>query len=236
MDGRLRVAGPSQDRANNRIPTQRDREGREDRENQETNQSILELMTLLMPSFLPHGRNAMPIDPSTRDRIFAAAEQLTDPLTRTVSEMVRINTVNPYSGDDTAGSEKPGQLYLQDQLRAAGFATRLFEPPPDVYQQGGIIGPAGRSWKDRPNLVGELTLEIAKPLPLDGGGWPAAGGPGEGDGRHARLSSPSPLPLSHQGRGVRDRRPFFGPRPAGRLILPASRSCTAASRSPGASR
>ena len=105
----------------------------------------------------------MPIDSSTRDRIFAAADRLRDELVRTVSEMVRINTVNPYSGDQTAGSELPGQLYLQDMLRAAGFATRLFEPPPDVYKQGGVIGPAGRSWKDRPNLVGELTFDSGSP-------------------------------------------------------------------------
>ncbi|MDD4890272.1 MAG: M20/M25/M40 family metallo-hydrolase [Phycisphaerae bacterium] len=100
----------------------------------------------------------MPMDAATRERIFAAADELADPLVRTVSEMIRISTVNPYSDDSTAASEKPGQLYLDDKLRAAGFATRMFEPPPDVYAQAKMIGPAGRSWKDRPNLVGELAL------------------------------------------------------------------------------
>lgn len=98
------------------------------------------------------------MDASVRQRIFAAADELTPSLVRTVCELVRIPTVNPYSGDSTAGSELAGQLYMQDRLRADGFATRLFEPPPDVYAQAGMIGPPGRSWKGRPNVVGERTF------------------------------------------------------------------------------
>ncbi|MCG3181247.1 MAG: N-formyl-4-amino-5-aminomethyl-2-methylpyrimidine deformylase [Phycisphaerae bacterium] len=100
----------------------------------------------------------MTLNATTRGRILAAADSLRDELVDTVSRMVQINTVNPYCGDETASLEKPGQLDLRDRLAAAGFATTLFEPPADVYAQAGMIGPAGRSWEDRPNLVGELTL------------------------------------------------------------------------------
>ncbi len=100
----------------------------------------------------------MGIDAKSRESILRAADGLTDELIATVAELVRINTCNPYCGDKTAAGELPGQLYLQPKLEQAGFATRMSEPPPDVYERAKMIGPAGRSWKDRPNLIGEQAL------------------------------------------------------------------------------
>lgn len=101
----------------------------------------------------------MALDNDTRSKVLAAADGLADELVQTVSEMVQINTVNPYAGDDSVGDgEMPGQLDFDGRLKAAGFSTTMFEPPADVYAQAKMIGPAGRSWKNRPNVVGELAL------------------------------------------------------------------------------
>jgi len=79
----------------------------------------------------------------------------------TLSDLVRINTVNPYSGGTVLGSEKAGQLYLKPRLEGLGAAVELQPVPADVYDQGGIIGPAGRDFTDRPNLVAEF--EFSEP-------------------------------------------------------------------------
>jgi len=76
----------------------------------------------------------------------------------TLSDLVRINTVNPYSGGTVLGSEKPGQLYLERRFRALGAATALQEVPADVYNRAGIIGPEGRDFTDRPNLIAEFNF------------------------------------------------------------------------------
>jgi len=69
---------------------------------------------------------------------------------------VRIPTVNPYSGDATAGSEKAGQLFLHPILEKLGGRTRLFDTPADIYERMGVLGPKNRDFKDRPNLVAEF--------------------------------------------------------------------------------
>jgi acetylornithine deacetylase len=74
------------------------------------------------------------------------------------SQLVAIPTVNPYSGDDSAGSEAPGQDWLEQRLQEMGASVQRIPVPADVYQQGGIIGPAGRSWDGRENVVGTWIL------------------------------------------------------------------------------
>ncbi len=70
-------------------------------------------------------------------------------------QLVRINTVNPYSGDPKAQGELAGQKFLEAKLQEIGVKTRLFEPPSDIYEQAGILGPKDREFSGRPNLVGE---------------------------------------------------------------------------------
>jgi len=80
-----------------------------------------------------------------------------DDLVGLTCDLVRIPSVNPYSGDNTAGNELKAQLYFKEQLeKRLGAVTRLSEPPSDIYKRAGFVGPEGRSWKDRPNLTGEV--------------------------------------------------------------------------------
>jgi acetylornithine deacetylase len=66
--------------------------------------------------------------------------------------------VNPYAGAPPTGSEGPGQEHIRPRLEALGGKTHLFEPPPDTYQRMGVLGPRGRSWQGRPNLVTTFDL------------------------------------------------------------------------------
>jgi len=89
-------------------------------------------------------------------------DKLTDEMVKLCRSLVRINTVNPYAGAGPTGLERDGQAFIKPILEAMGGKTRLFEPPADVYEQVGMIGPKGRSWKDRPNLVTEFDLGPGK--------------------------------------------------------------------------
>ena len=73
-------------------------------------------------------------------------------------QLVRIPTVNPYSGDDSAACEAAGQDWFAGRVGELGAAVRRVAVPEDVYERGGIIGPAGRSWAGRDNVVGTWTL------------------------------------------------------------------------------
>lgn len=72
------------------------------------------------------------------------------------TELIRIPTVNPYSGDPQPSGEGNGQRYLRERLIEAGGQTEWIPVPPDIYQQAGIIGPRQRSWAGRDNLVGRF--------------------------------------------------------------------------------
>lgn len=78
-----------------------------------------------------------------------------DLLVQWTRDLVAIPTVNPYSGDDSAGSEAPGQEWLTQRLQEMGAQVRGVPVPVDVYERGGIIGPKGRLWDGRDNVVGE---------------------------------------------------------------------------------
>lgn len=73
-------------------------------------------------------------------------------------DLVRINTVNPYSGDPQPGGELAGQNYLQPLLIEAGAEVTRFEPPADIYQRMGVLAPRQRVFTDRPNLAAEVTF------------------------------------------------------------------------------
>jgi len=90
--------------------------------------------------------------------VLQTIEASRDELVETLAELIRINTVNPYSGEDDAPGEKPGQDALEPHLKALGAKTWRFEPSPDTFEAANVIGPKGRSWNDRPNLVAEWTF------------------------------------------------------------------------------
>lgn len=94
--------------------------------------------------------------------VLREVDRLTEEMVELCRSLVRINTVNPYAGAEPTGLEKHGQEFLKPILEAMGGKTCLFEPPPDIYRQMGVIGPKGRAWKDRPNLVTEFDLGPGK--------------------------------------------------------------------------
>lgn len=98
-----------------------------------------------------HHRLATQVEAS-RDRIMGLCQDL-----------VRINTVNPYSGDAAPGGERAGQEYLAPLLRDLGAEVVLFDCPADIYQRTGILGPADRDFSGRPNLVATFDFGGAGP-------------------------------------------------------------------------
>lgn len=88
-------------------------------------------------------------------RFADAAEDRRESLTRRMQELVRIDTRNPYSGDKDAPGEIAGQQYVEPLMREMGARTRLFDCPEDIYARMGVIGPQGRDFSGRPNLVAE---------------------------------------------------------------------------------
>lgn len=93
---------------------------------------------------------------TTERQIVECVEGMRERIVETCRELVAINTVNPYSGDPEAAGEKAGQAYLKPRLEALGARTRLFEPPADIYERMQVLGPKGRDFADRPNLVAEM--------------------------------------------------------------------------------
>lgn len=73
-------------------------------------------------------------------------------------ELIAIPTVNPYSGDDSAGSEEAGQAWIEQRMSEMGAEVSRVAVPADVYEQGGAIGLKDRVWEGRENVVGRWTL------------------------------------------------------------------------------
>jgi acetylornithine deacetylase len=99
--------------------------------------------------------------------VMREVENRTDEMVEMCRSLVRINTVNPYAGDEPTGLEKAGQEFIKPILEEMGGKTRLFEPPPDIFERIGVIGPKGRSWKDRPNLVTDFDLGPGKRIVIN---------------------------------------------------------------------
>lgn len=90
-----------------------------------------------------------------QQRIQEAVRSRADEMVLCLRELVRLDTRNRFSGDPDCAGERPGQEYLEPLLTELGARTRLFDCPADIYRRMGVIGPEGRDFSDRPNLVGE---------------------------------------------------------------------------------
>jgi acetylornithine deacetylase len=78
-------------------------------------------------------------------------------------DLVAIATVNPYSGDASAGTEAPGQVWVEDKLKGLGAKTQRIGVPENVYALAGYTGPAGRKWgAGRENVIGRWVLGNGK--------------------------------------------------------------------------
>jgi len=97
------------------------------------------------------------MEASERGLLESVARQR-DRLVQWTRDLVAIPTVNPYSGDDSAGTEAPGQEWVSERFGEMGAQVRTVPVPTDVYARGGIIGPAGRSWEGRDNVVAEWVV------------------------------------------------------------------------------
>jgi acetylornithine deacetylase len=84
---------------------------------------------------------------SRRDEIISLAQQL-----------VRTNTVNPYSGDppERCGGEAAGQAVIEPLLAGIGARVEKFDCPANIYAAMGVLGPKKRNFRGRPNLVAEI--------------------------------------------------------------------------------
>ncbi|MHC4917014.1 MAG: M20 family metallopeptidase [Planctomycetota bacterium] len=95
---------------------------------------------------------------SARSGILSYLEDRVPRIGETLSELVRIPTVNPYSGDPSPSGEAAGQAFAAERVRALGGETQFVPVPDDVYRRAGILGPAKRDWTDRRSLVGRFTF------------------------------------------------------------------------------
>lgn len=85
---------------------------------------------------------------------------LRDELVALTRELVATNTVNPYSGEEDSPGEKAGQLILEQKFRELRLEPHLFEPREGIFGRFGIMGPSGRKYEGRPNLV--VTVEYGE--------------------------------------------------------------------------
>lgn len=101
-------------------------------------------------------------------RFMSAAEEQREALVERLRDLVQIDTRNPYSGDPDSPGEAAGQDYLEPVLREMGADTTLFDCPGDIYERMQVIGPAGREFGGRPNLVGEWNFGDGPRVILNG--------------------------------------------------------------------
>ena len=77
--------------------------------------------------------------------------------------LVQTNTVNPYAGEPSSGSEAAGQDLVEEVLRTMNPepVVERFDPPGDVYERAGFIGPKNREFRGRPNVTADWCFDDA---------------------------------------------------------------------------
>lgn len=92
------------------------------------------------------------------DRIVDYLERSEGRAAAMLSGLVRIPTVNPYSGDRRPSGEAAGQAFAAKRMKELGGQTRFISVPSDVYSRAGMIGPRDREWQGRSCLVGRFVF------------------------------------------------------------------------------
>ena len=72
------------------------------------------------------------------NRILQEVDRLSDEMVEICQKLVRVNTVNPYSGDPNPGNESNGQAIIKPILDEMGAKTRMFEMGERVYRKRGL--------------------------------------------------------------------------------------------------
>lgn len=98
------------------------------------------------------------------DRIAGSREEIVE----LCCDLCRINTANPYSGDARPGGERAGQEFLAFLLEGLGAKVGLLACPNDIYRRMGVLGPEGREFAGRPNLVAEWDFGPGPRIILNG--------------------------------------------------------------------
>lgn len=88
-------------------------------------------------------------------QLLATVTDLQEQQLKWTRDVIAIPTVNPYSGDASAGIETQGQAWMEERCREQGGDVRRIPVPDDVYHRAGMIGPPHRSWEHRENIVAE---------------------------------------------------------------------------------
>lgn len=92
------------------------------------------------------------------DRLIDAVRGSEEEIVALCQDLCRINTCNPYCGDVAPQGEGAGQEFLAPLLEELGAQVTLFDCPADIYHRMGVLGPARREFRDRPNLVAEFSF------------------------------------------------------------------------------
>ncbi len=98
--------------------------------------------------------------------LLTTVDRLRDQQLAWTRDLIAIPTVNPYSGDASAGIEAEGQKWYAQTCHGLGGSVRQIPVPEDVYLQAGMIGTAGRCWRDRENVVAEWQFGSGGPTIL----------------------------------------------------------------------
>ena len=102
-------------------------------------------------------------------KLINLVDSLRDDTIKLCCDLVRVNTVNPYSGDPEPGNELAGHKILAHKAKALGASIRYIDIPEDIYAKAGVIGPVDRNFKDRPNLIADFSFgEGGKTIILNG--------------------------------------------------------------------
>jgi len=100
----------------------------------------------------------MPLNDEAIQAVCRQVDALRDEIVEITRRLVRIPTVNPYSGDDSAGRETEGQALMARLLAEMGAEVQQIPIPQDVFKRCGVLGPYPRDYEDRPNVVGRFTF------------------------------------------------------------------------------
>jgi len=93
------------------------------------------------------------------EQVLRQVDALEREMIELASDLIKINTVNPYSGDEPVGSEAEAQERLRHALFSYAPEIDIFDCPPDIYQRMKVIGPKGRDFRNRPNLVATWSFD-----------------------------------------------------------------------------
>lgn len=105
-----------------------------------------------------------PLSKTLIEALDSKVNELKEQMVADTCRLVRISTVNPYAGDETAHHEGEGQEAMRALLEAEGAVIRTVQVNADVYQRGGLmVSNPGRSWAGRQNVIGTFLFAPGGP-------------------------------------------------------------------------